>query len=134
MLERVVETEHRIGQVDGVLAGRVVAFGTFDPTVQTERVTILAESDLAESDRDGEEARATVVQTRQWIQAAFELAAFEVHLVPRGWLVKSSSGKIARSANRDKWQREEGCDAHPLAGARTRGTSEQVGRRVGRNR
>jgi hypothetical protein len=26
--------------------------------------------------------------------------------VPRGWLIKTSSGKTARAANRDKWLAE----------------------------
>ena len=31
-----------------------------------------------------------------------------VHLVGDKWLLKTSSGKIARAANRDKWQAEKG--------------------------
>jgi hypothetical protein len=31
-----------------------------------------------------------------------------VHLVGPNWLLKTSSGKIARAANRDKWLREIG--------------------------
>jgi hypothetical protein len=36
------------------------------------------------------------------------VAASFVHLVPPGWLVKTSSGKIARDANRRKWLAERG--------------------------
>ena len=93
------DLEEVVSQVDGVLAGRTVAFARFDPRIQTERVTILAESDHL-----GEEAREVTLEVRQRIQASFELAAFEVHLVPSGWLIKSTSGKIARSTNRDKWE------------------------------
>jgi fatty-acyl-CoA synthase len=93
------DLEEVAGRVEGVLPGRTVAFARFDEARQTERVTI-----LAESDRQGEAGRETLLRIRQWIQSSFDLAAFEVHLVPPGWLVKSSSGKIARSANREKWQ------------------------------
>jgi hypothetical protein len=31
-----------------------------------------------------------------------------VHLVGPRWLIKTSSGKIARRANRDKWRAEQG--------------------------
>jgi acyl-CoA synthetase (AMP-forming)/AMP-acid ligase II len=95
------DLEELVGRVDGVVPGRAVAFSDFDTGVQTERITI-----LAESDRSGEAARQTVLELRRWVQASFELASFEVYLVPPGWLVKSTSGKIARSANRDKWKRE----------------------------
>src|SRR5207244_114634 len=40
------DIEELVSQVEGVRAGRVSAFSTFDARVQTEQVVILAESEL----------------------------------------------------------------------------------------
>ena len=102
------DLEEVASHVDGIVPGRVVAFTSFDRRVQTDRLTILAESSLDESD-----AHHAAIEVRQRILAGFQMANFEVHLVPPGWLVKSSSGKMARLASRDKWQRahDGGTDA-----------------------
>ena len=47
--------------------------------------------------------RGLVLAVRQRILAALRLANFEVHLVPPGWPVKSSSGKLARRENQARW-------------------------------
>lgn len=94
------DIEQIVSDVAGILPGRAVAFSRFDPQAQTERLTVLAESDL-----EGPRAREAIVEVRQQILACFQIANFEVHLVTPGWLVKSTSGKIARPENRDKWQR-----------------------------
>jgi fatty-acyl-CoA synthase len=96
------DVEDLVGQVNGVQPGRVSAFADFDERQQTERVIVLAESHL-----EGEEAREVLVAARQRIQAAFSITGFKVHLVGPGWLVKSTSGKMARGANRDKWKKQD---------------------------
>jgi fatty-acyl-CoA synthase len=95
------EIEEVVSEVDGVHPGRVASFSTFDERLQTERIVILAESDQTGTGQEG----SVVQRTRQMVLAAFQIANFEVHLVSPGWLVKSSSGKMARSANRDRWLR-----------------------------
>jgi fatty-acyl-CoA synthase len=99
------DLESVVGEIEGVHPGRAVAFSSFDPKAQTERITLLAESTL-----EGEAATRTVVEIRQRLLAAFQIANFDVALVPLGWLVKSSSGKMARPANKAKWaeQRSRG--------------------------
>ena len=93
------DIEELVSGVDGVIAGRVCAFSDFDPRVQTERITVLFESVLEEAAvRDR-----LVVDVRQRILAAFQVANFEVHAVTPGWLVKSSAGKVSRPMNRSKW-------------------------------
>ena len=93
------DIEDLVSQVDGVQPGRVSAFSAFDDRRQTEHVVVIAESDHYDNDS----ARALVQDIRQRILAAFQIANFEVRLVPKGWLVKSTSGKVARGANREKW-------------------------------
>ncbi|MFO7960321.1 MAG: AMP-binding protein, partial [Nitriliruptoraceae bacterium] len=95
------DLENVVGEVAGVQPGRAVAFSRFDPRAQTERITVLAESAL-----EGQEATKVVVEIRQRLLAAFQIANFDVALVPPGWLVKSSSGKMARPANKAKWEAE----------------------------
>jgi hypothetical protein len=91
--------EDIVSKVAGVTPGRVSAFGIFDATLQTERMTILIEL-------DSDDARPTIIEARQRVSAAFQISNFEIHAVPSGWLVKSTSGKIARGANRLKWSEQ----------------------------
>jgi len=91
------DIEETVGRVEGVQPGRVAVFSEFDEQAQTERVTILVEPAPG--------AAATLsTELQQRVLAALQLANFSVHLVEPGWLVKSSAGKMARSANRDKWR------------------------------
>jgi acyl-CoA synthetase (AMP-forming)/AMP-acid ligase II len=98
------DIEDLVSQVEGVRAGRVSAFSHFDAAVQTERVVILAESD---HHADATASQRIVLDVRQRILACFQIANFEAHLVAPEWLVKSSSGKMARGANQKKWAEKE---------------------------
>lgn len=93
------DIEEVVSSVQGVAPGRVSAFSLFDPSAQTDRIVILFE---APSD-DGPDP---IVEIRQRVLAAFQISTFTVHRVPRAWLVKSTSGKMARAANRAKWSDE----------------------------
>lgn len=92
------DVEETVSRLGCIKAGRVVAFAAFDDALQTERLVVLAEADAAS------DARALVLsEIRQRLQAAFNVTNLAVELVPPGWLVKSSAGKIARSTNREQW-------------------------------
>jgi acyl-CoA synthetase (AMP-forming)/AMP-acid ligase II len=95
------------GDVDGVHPGRVAAFGVFRARLGTEEVVMVAESDL-----DGEQTRRKLAENvRLEVNRGSDVALSRLQLVERGWLVKSSSGKIARSANRERYLRHfEGAD------------------------
>jgi len=89
-------------QVRGVHAGRASAFGIFDENSGTEDVVLVAEvetDDPAELQRISNEVRQTVT-----LGSAVTLRY--VHLVRHPWMVKTSSGKTARSANREKFLKE----------------------------
>jgi len=96
------DVEEMVSAVNGVLGGRVAAFSLFSEKFQSETLIVLAESDLPASERSG-----VIIAIRQLILATLQVANFQVHLVPPLWLIKSSSGKIARQANRTKWLAEE---------------------------
>jgi fatty-acyl-CoA synthase len=78
--------------------GRVAAFGVPNPRAGTEDVAIVAEVDLD----DVEAKRAIISDIRRVVANGSDVAARYVELVERGWLIKTSSGKVARKANREK--------------------------------
>jgi hypothetical protein len=52
---------------------------------------------------DRREGTSIAMDIRRALTAVFQTTTFDVHIVPAGWLVKSSSGKMARRATRAKW-------------------------------
>jgi acyl-CoA synthetase (AMP-forming)/AMP-acid ligase II len=88
--------------VPGVHPGRVVAFGVFNETTGTEDVVMAAEVDEDEAD----ERQCVADQIRQVVTRGSAVALRYVHIVGKHWLVKTSSGKTARSANREKFLAE----------------------------
>lgn len=107
------DVEELVSSVNGIIPGRVVAFSQFSEQFQSETLTVLAESGAAAAERGD-----ITIRIRQTILATFQVANFHVHLVPPMWLIKSSSGKIARQSNKDRWLAEEGPakrDAIPAA-------------------
>ncbi len=96
------DLEHLAYQVRGVHAGRASAFGVFNETTGTEDVVLVAEVDTddpAERQRIADEIRAVVTR-------GSAVALRYVHVVGKHWLVKTSSGKTARLANKEKFLKE----------------------------
>jgi fatty-acyl-CoA synthase len=90
-------------EVPGVHPGRTVAFGVPDPRLGTDAVVMVCEADA----RGGpEEARRIASELRRRIAQQTEVALQDVRLVNERWLIKTSSGKLARHANREKYLRE----------------------------
>lgn len=96
------DIEAVINQVTGVRPGRVVVFGVVDEREGTELVAAVAEV-ITEHE---EERRAISRAIRQAVARQSSVTLSYIHLVGSKWLLKTSSGKIARGANRDKWLRE----------------------------
>jgi acyl-CoA synthetase (AMP-forming)/AMP-acid ligase II len=93
------DLERLAGDLPGVHPGRVVAFGVFNEAIGTEEVVIVAESEAGDPNQRGILSE----QIRQRVTGGSDVAVRYVQVVDRGWLLKTSSGKIARSANRDKY-------------------------------
>lgn len=93
------DIEAIVNEVAGVHAGRAVVFGVPDEREGTELVAVVAETQAADPAARQAIARAIRVAVAQ--QAAVTLSY--VHLVGPRWLLKTSSGKLARAANREKW-------------------------------
>jgi len=88
--------------VEGVHAGRAVAFGVYDEREGTELIALVAE---AKTD-DPAERRKIAQRIKQAVTQQSTVSVTWVTLVDSKWLIKTSSGKIARAANRDKWLSE----------------------------
>ena len=93
------DLEELAGEVPGVHPGRVVAFGIFNTDVGTEDVGIVAETDMD----DPEARRQMALQIRDHVTRNLDIAVRYAEVFDRKWLIKTSSGKIARGANREKF-------------------------------
>jgi 1-acyl-sn-glycerol-3-phosphate acyltransferase len=106
------EIEEAVGQVAGVRKGCVAAFGSPDPTTGTERLVVMAETRAADGSARGQLRDAV---SRAVIQAIGE-PPDEIVLAPPHAVLKTSSGKVRRSACRALY--EAGGVAVAPAGAR----------------
>ncbi len=89
-------------EVPGVHAGRSVAFGMFNEEEGTEEVVVIAEvdsEDLTEQQEIADAIRAHVTKNSA-------IALRYVKVVDPKWILKTSSGKTARSANKEKFLAE----------------------------
>jgi 1-acyl-sn-glycerol-3-phosphate acyltransferase len=95
------ELEEAVGDIDGIRKGRVAVFGATNHTTGTERLVVLAESHAQDSAVRGE-LRKAINATASRLMGG---PADEVVLAPPGTVLKTSSGKIRRSACRDLYER-----------------------------
>lgn len=89
-------------EVPGVHAGRSVAFGMFDEEQGTEDVVIIAEVDS----EDPAEQQKLADAIRLHVTKNSAIALRYVKVVDPKWILKTSSGKTARSANKEKFLQE----------------------------
>ena len=93
------DLETLVYEVEGVHPGRASAFGVFNDDNGTEDVIIVAEVD----NEDVNERQKISDEIRSVVSRGSAVALRDVYIVGKHWLVKTSSGKVARSANRDKY-------------------------------
>lgn len=98
------DLETLTSEVPGVHPGRTVAFGMYDEEAGTEEVVIIAEVDSEEPSE--QEVIADAI--RKHVTKSSAIALRHVKVVGEKWIVKTSSGKMARSANKEKFLRETG--------------------------
>ena len=89
-------------EVSGVHPGRASAFGVFNEISGTEDVVLVAEVET----KDAEKIQKIAEDIRTTVTRGSAVVLRYVHLVDTHWLVKTSSGKTARSANREKFLNE----------------------------
>ena len=98
------DLESLTSEVPGVHPGRAVAFGMYDEEAGTEEVVIIAEADS----EDPSEQEAIADAIRKHVTKSSAIALRHVKVVDEKLIVKTSSGKTARSANKEKFLRELG--------------------------
>jgi len=99
-----------VNDIPGVHPGRVVAFGIFDEQAGTEEVVVIAEMEhskqieLESSPENWSQAAAQLsLEIRQKVNRGSDVVLSTVQIAERDWLLKTSSGKVARTANRAKY-------------------------------
>jgi acyl-CoA synthetase (AMP-forming)/AMP-acid ligase II len=94
------DLERLASETPGVHPGRVAAFGVDNEETGTQDVVLIAESDLQPA------AFPDVADAiRRRVTQGSDIALRNVLVVERNWLVKTSSGKVARGANKEKYQK-----------------------------
>ncbi len=89
-------------EAPGVHAGRVSAFGIYNEEAGTEDVVIVAEVDTT----DPEERERIARDIEQAVNRGSAIKLRDCYIVNPPWIVKTSSGKTARLANREKYIKE----------------------------
>jgi len=93
------DLEALASEIPGVHPGRVVAFGLDSDESGTEEVVLIVEAESAELD---EQQRISDL-VRQHVTRNSAVSLRYVQVVPPKWILKTSSGKTARSANKEKY-------------------------------
>lgn len=96
------DIESVVNEIEGVHPGRNVAFGVFNEQRGTEEVVVIAELEPEYE----EQTQAVSARIRQQVTQSTAVALRTVYLVNGFWLIKTSSGKIARAANKEKYLAE----------------------------
>jgi len=95
-------------ETPGIIPGRAVAFGLFDESLGSEKIVMICE--LENADSGAQEQQMLEKELQKCIAQQSEVAISDFRFVPRRWLIKTSSGKLSRSANRDKYIQEFSSD------------------------
>lgn len=83
--------------------GRVIAMGLYNPDLGTEDIVVVAEVEDEVSLANGADLESEI---RGLIVSGLGIAVRTIFLKPPKWIVKSTAGKAARSATREKLLRE----------------------------
>ena len=100
------DIEAIVNDVPGVHPGRAVVFGVPDRREGTELIAVVAEFKDPLAAADVETTKTINKAIRQEVARQSMVTVSYVQLVGPKWLIKTSSGKIARAANRAKWLAE----------------------------
>ena len=98
------EIEEAVGAIPGLRKNGVAAFGVTDPASGTERVVVLAETDVSNSSAQA----ALKVRVQEAATHIVGGPPDEVVLVPPGTVPKTPSGKIRRTTARDLYLGKKG--------------------------
>jgi acyl-CoA synthetase (AMP-forming)/AMP-acid ligase II len=96
------DIEEVIGEIPGCKPGRVVVFGVLDDVADTEEIVVMVETagDIP--------AAVLAVPVRARVYEQFGCVPSKIVVVAPGTLLKSTSGKPSRSANRAQYLHQRG--------------------------
>lgn len=95
------EIEEAVGDLAGIRKGRVAVFGSPDPRTGTERLIVLAET----REQDATALDALRARINACVADLAGTAPDDVRLAPPQTILKTSSGKVRRSASREMYER-----------------------------
>jgi acyl-CoA synthetase (AMP-forming)/AMP-acid ligase II len=95
------DVERAVAGIPGINPGRIVAFGLPDERAGTEKLVILFEAQATSTP----DPKLTLL-ARKAVAQELDCTPSDVRMVPARWLIKSTSGKLARDDNRKKYLRE----------------------------
>jgi len=95
------ELERAVGELDGVVTGGVAVFASADPVLRTERLVVVAESDLVDEARRRALNAAIVSMTVDLLGTPPD----DVVLVRRGAVLRTANRKLRRDAMRQRYER-----------------------------
>jgi 1-acyl-sn-glycerol-3-phosphate acyltransferase len=104
------ELEEAVGNIPGIRVGRVAAFGSEDKHSKTERLIVIAETRSVIAETRSIDNNELEKLRKEINTLAIDLIGSppdEVVLAPPGTVLKTSSGKIRRSASRDLFEKGE---------------------------
>lgn len=93
------DLEDLVYEVPGVHPGRAVVFGLYNEKLGTEDVVTIAESD----DPEEQDRQQLADRIRRHVTQNSPVSLRIVEIVDPKWILKTSSGKISRSANKEKY-------------------------------
>lgn len=93
------DLEELIYEVEGVHPGRAVVFGLFNEQLGTEDVVAIAEAD----DSSPQVRQQLADRIRSYVTQNSAVSLRFVEIVDAQWILKTSSGKVSRSANKKKY-------------------------------
>ncbi len=91
------DIEDVISETKGVIPGRVIAFGEYDEQIGSEQVSVIAETKITDA-QSLKNLKLEVIKACMSIDVTVK----NVYFVPPRWLIKSSAGKPARKANKER--------------------------------
>ena len=91
------DVEDIVNKVDGIIPGRVIAFGEQNRELGSEQVSVIAESTVSDEPTQ-RKLKINVIKAGM----AIDVSIAKVYLVPPRWLIKSSAGKPSRKANKER--------------------------------
>jgi acyl-CoA synthetase (AMP-forming)/AMP-acid ligase II len=97
------DIEEIVGSHSAIHDGRVVAMGVYNADLGTDDIVVVAEVEQEELLASTEQIER---ELRNLVVAGIGVAVRTIFLKPPKWIVKSTAGKAARSATREKVLRE----------------------------